>query len=234
MSVKQALLILAIVLGSLVFLFLVLLGLYKFAPGIFGIQQDKPKGEEKVEKIIEEYKSEPKVVLSQYEYDQWLQKAFNAQAIINENQFLVNYSKNLQDSLKRLNLNLLELQKSNSKLLDSLNKIYSLWTQKTQENSNLLARFQQKEKELEDLKNQIQRQQESGKAMTDSAKQVVFSTFAKIYENADPNEVAKIIELLDDKDALAILKLMNKKKAGKIIDALKPERSAQILEASFK
>ncbi|MGB9771295.1 MAG: magnesium transporter MgtE N-terminal domain-containing protein [Candidatus Kapaibacteriota bacterium] len=234
MNVKQALLILLIVLGSLIFLFLALLGLYKFAPGFFGIQSDEQKKEPKPEEIKEQFKSEPKVVLSKYEYDEWLQKSFNAFAVVKENQFLVNYSKYLQDSLTIVNSKLKEIQTDNIKLIDSLNKIHTLINEKKLENSKLLSQISQKEKELAELKSFLQKQKESGKALTDSAKLEVYKTFAKIYENANPEEVAKVIENLEDKDALALLKLMNKKKAGKIIDRLKPERSAQILEASFK
>ncbi|MEJ5287164.1 MAG: hypothetical protein CH6_1265 [Candidatus Kapaibacterium sp.] len=234
MNVKQALLILAIVLGSLIFVFLILVGLYKFAPGIFGVPQEAPKKEEKIEKVKEEFKSEPKVVLSKYEYDEWIQKSFNAQMLMNENQFLMNYSKNLQDSLKKLNQSYSDLQANNSKLLDSLNKLNNIISQKSAENAKLLAQIQQKDKAIAELQSLFEKQKESGKALTDSAKQIVYQTFAKIYENSKPEEVAKILELLNDEDALAILKSMNKKKAGKVIDLLKPERSAKIFEASFK
>lgn len=234
MNVKQALLILAIVLGSLILVLLALLALYKFAPGIFGIKQEEPKKEEKAEKIQEELKTEPKVVLSRYEYDEWLQKSFNAYAVGIENQFLVNYSKYLLDSLKRINESFLDSQRQLEKFSDSLAILYNRLKQKESEMLKVLSQLKQKDEEISELKSFIEKQEESGKALTDSAKRVVYNTFAKIYENSDPKEVAKIIELLDDKDALAILKSMNKKKAGKIIDMLKPERSAQILQASFK
>ncbi len=234
MNVKQALLILALVLGSLVIFFLALLGLYKFFPEIFGIKTEEKRTEEKIEKIKEDFKTEPKIVLSKYEYDEWLQKSFNAYAIQNENLFLSNYSKYLQDSLNKIVTSYLHNQKKLTEYSDSLKMAYRMLNEKDAENKKILSLLNQKEKELSDLKELIETQQESGKALTDSAKQVVYSTFAKIYENSDPKEVAKIIEILDDKNALAILKSMNKKKAGKIIDMLKPERSAQILEASFK
>lgn len=234
MNIKQVLLILALVLGSLIIFFLALLGLYKFFPGIFGIKTEVKRTEEKIEEIKEEFKIEPKVVLSKYEYDEWLQKSFNAYAIQNENLFLSNYSKYLQDSLKKIVASFLDNQKKLTEYSDSLKMAYTMLNEKEAENKKILSLLTQKEKELSDLKMLIEDQQVSGKALTDSAKQVVYNTFAKIYENSDPKEVAKIIELLDDKDALAILKSMNKKKAGKIIDMLKPERSAQILEASFR
>ncbi|MCX7907892.1 MAG: hypothetical protein N2560_00010 [Ignavibacteria bacterium] len=233
MNIKQVLLILAIVLGSLILIFLTLLGIYKFAPGIFGIKVEEEKAPQKTQETVD-YKSEPKVVLSKSEYDNWIQKSFNVFAIQNENLFLTNYSKYLQDSLKKLNETFQETQKKLAFYEDSLSQMNKSLVEKVKEIRTFQQQVLQKEKELAEIKSFIEKQQASGKALTDSAKQVVYNTFAKIYENSDPKEVAKIIELLDDRDALAILKSMNKKKAGKIIDMLKPERSAQILEASFK
>ncbi len=233
MNVKQALIILAVVLVSLVLLVGILFAIYKFAPGIFGIKEKEKPIEEKIEKF-EEFKSEPKVVLSKVEYDQWLQKYYNAFTIQKENQFLVNYSNYLKDSLAKLNSKLLELQRELSRGQDSLGRMNLLLSEKDKQISRMFKELSEKENEILSLRNLIEEQQASGKALTDSAKMVVYTTFAKIYENADAQEVAKIIELLDDKDAIAILKVMNKKKAGKVIDKLKPERSAKLLEASFK
>lgn len=233
MNLKQALITLAIVLSSLVVLLLVFFAIYKFAPGLFGIKEREKPVEEKIEKI-EEFKSEPKVVLSKLEYDQWLQKYYNAFTLQKENQFLVNYSSYLKDSLAKLNSKLLELEKELLQSQDSLVKMSNLLSEQGKQISRMRAEITEKETEILSLRNFIEGQQASGKALTDSAKMVVYTTFAKIYENASAQEVAKIIELLDDRDAIAILKVMNKKKAGKVIDMLTPERSAKLLEASFK
>ncbi|MFN3780911.1 MAG: hypothetical protein ACK4SO_01900 [Candidatus Kapaibacteriota bacterium] len=233
MNVKQALTILAIVLVSLVSLVVLLFAIYKLAPGIFGIKEKEKTVEEKIEKS-EEFKSEPKVVLSKLEYDEWLQKYYNAFTIQKENQFLVNYSRYLKDSLAKLNSKQMELQKELHQAQDSLGRLSLLLNEKDKQISRMLNEISEKNKEILALRNLMEAQQASGKALTDSAKMVVYTTFAKIYENANAQEVAKIIELLDDRDAIAILKVMNKKKAGKVIDMLKPERSAKLLEASFK
>lgn len=233
MNVKQALVILALILVSLVLLVFVLFAIFKFAPGIFGIKEKDKPVEEKIERF-EEFKSEPKVVLSKLEYDQWLQKYYNAFTIQKENQFLVNYSSYLKDSLGKLNSKLLEVQKELQYTQDSLEKMNLLINEKDKQIARMINEISGKENEILSLRRFIEEQKASGKALTDSAKMLVYTTFAKIYENADAQEVAKIIELLDDRDAIAILKVMNKKKAGKIIDMLKPERSAKLLEASFK
>lgn len=232
MNLKQALIILGIIVGSLIFIFLVILGLYKFFPEIFGVQKETKT--EKTEAIAAEYKSEPKIVLSRKEYDEWIQKSFNAQAVASENLFLTNYSRYLQDSLNKLNTSFSEIERLKKDLEDSLQLWKGKFEEKSREVSNLLNRIQQKEKTIAELQSLIDKKTKSGKAITDSAKQDVYSTFAKIYENSDPKEVAKILELLDEEQALSILKAMSKKKAGKIIDVLSPERSARILQASFE
>jgi len=232
MNVKQVLIVLAIVVGSLIFIFLIILGLYKFFPEIFGLKKETKT--EKVEALKTEYKNEPMIVLSRREYDEWLQKSFNASAIVAENQFLSNYSKYLQDSLKKLSNQFTGLEKFNKDLSDSLKDWKGKYEEKSRQVQTLLAQIQQKDKMIAELNSRFEQISKSGKATTDSAKQVVYSTFAKIFENSNPQEVAKILEHLDEQQALAILKSMSKKKAGKIIDALSPERSAKILEASFE
>jgi len=231
MNIKQALIVLAIIVGSLIFIFLVILVLYNFFPEIFGLKKETKSKE--VETFKTEYKKEPKIVLSRSEYDEWLQKSFNASALLAENQFLSNYSRYLQDSLKKLNDQLMGLERFNKDLNDSLNEWKGKYEERVREVQNLLAQMQQKDKMIAELNSRFEQISKSGKALTDSAKKEVYTTFAKIFENSNPQEVAKILEHLDEQQALAILKSMSKKKAGKIIDVLSPERSARILEASF-
>ncbi len=232
MNLKQALIILGIIVGSLIFIFLVILGLYKFFPEIFGVQKETKN--EKIETITTEYKGEPKIVLSRKEYDEWIQKSFNVQAIESENLFLSNYTRYLQDSLNKLSAFFSGIERMKKDLEDSVQLWKGKFDEKSREVSNLLNQIQLKEKAIAELQSLIENKAKTGKAISDSAKQVVYSTFAKIYENSDPKEVAKILELLDEEQALSILKAMSKKKAGKIIDALSPERSARILQASFE
>lgn len=56
-----------------------------------------------------------------------------------------------------------------------------------------------------------------------------FKSFAKLYNNAEPAEVAQILTRIDDSDAARILKFMQKKKAGAVIENLPANKAAAIL-----
>lgn len=232
MNLKQVLIILAIIIGFLVITALILFGLYKFAPGLLGIKQ--PKEEKFLETTKTEFKSEPKVVLSRVQYEEILQKYFDSKVALEENKFLLNYRTTLQDSIKNLNQKIDSISKHFLTFLDSLKAKDKLIESKEQIIKKLQSELQQKEKQIAEFKEKGSQQFASGEPFTDSARQVLYSTFAKIYENANPKEVAKIFENLGDEHIVAILRLMSKKKAGKIIDAIKPERNAAILQSSFE
>lgn len=232
MNLKQVLIILAIIIGFLVITALILFGLYKFAPGHLGIKQ--PKEEKFLEKTKTEFKSEPKVVLSRVQYEEILQKHFDSKVALEENKFLLNYRTTLQDSIKKLNQKIDSISKHFLTFSDSLKTKDKLIEVKEQSIRKLQSELQQKEKQIVEFKEKGSQQFASRKPFTDSARQALYSTFAKIYENANPKEVSKIFENLEDEHIVAILRLMSKKKAGKIIDAIKPERNAAILQSSFE
>lgn len=56
-----------------------------------------------------------------------------------------------------------------------------------------------------------------------------FKSFAKLYNNAEPADVAQILSRIDDADAARILKFMQKKKAGAVIENLPANKAAAIL-----
>lgn len=230
MNLKQLILIISIVIGSLVGILLILLAIYKFAPGILGIKEEEPEKTEKVEEL----RNEPRIVLSRKQYDQWIQKGFNIEATLAENKFLNNYQKTLLDSIARLNSQLSTINKELSIYVDSMKKSNQIFAAKDRKIQELLTQITEKDKRIAQLQRRIDSESPGGTTVSDSAKDALLMNFAKIYENSDPKEVAKIIEHLDNKEAAKILRFMSKKKAGKIIDALKPERSAEILQTPFK
>ncbi len=231
MNLKQLIIIISIIVGSLLTILLILFAIYKFAPQILGIKKEEEP--EKTEKI-EELRSEPKIVLSKNQYDKWLQKSFNIEATLAENKFLNNYQRTLLDSIVKLNNQISDISKELAMLSDSIKHTSQTLAGKDKKIQELQSQISEKENRITQLQKRIDNESFGGKATTDSAKNVVLMQFAKIYENSDPKEVAKIIEHLDNKEAAKILKFMSKKKAGKIIDALKPERSAEILQTSVK
>lgn len=232
MKLKQALIILAITIGFLVITTLVLFVLYKFAPGILGIEQ--PNKEKLPETTKVEFKNEPKVVLSRVQYEEILQKHFDAKVALEENKFLLNYRTTLQDSIKKLNQEIDSISRHFLTFSDSLKTKNKLIEEKEQSIKKLLLELRQKDNQIAEFKEKESQEFTSGNPYTDSARQVLYSTFARIYENANPKEVAKIFEILQDEHVVGILRQMSKRKAGKIIDALKPERSAAILQSSFE
>lgn len=232
MNLKQVMLILAIIIASLLLIAGILFAIYKFAPQLLGIKPAEP--EKTTETMKTEFKSEPKVVLSRPQYDEWLQKSFNAKVILEENKFLLNYRRTLQDSIQKINRRLDSLVKLLDLTADSIAKKEKLVEEKDKNIKKLLAEIEAKNKQIAEFTQKENQQRISGKPLTDSARQALYSTFAKIYENANPKEVAKIFENLSDEHVISILRLMSKKKAGKIIDALNPERSAAILQSSFE
>ncbi|MCX7879665.1 MAG: hypothetical protein N2517_03300 [Ignavibacteria bacterium] len=234
MNTKQILTIVLIVFLSFVSIFLIILGLYKLAPSFFGIETTTEKQETKSESETERFESEPKVVLSKKEFDEWMQKSFNSQAIATENLFLTNYTKYLLDSIGKANAQIENYRSKNVALIDSLTIISKELSKKNKQILELTNQLQLQEKQIQKFSLQLGTDLQGSGTLSDSARRAIFSTYAKIYENADPKEVAKIIELIDEKTAFEILKSMSKRKAGKVIDALKPERSARILQASFE
>lgn len=79
--------------------------------------------------------------------------------------------------------------------------------------------------ELEKTKDMINRLT----GASDSLKGERFKAFAKIYNNAKPEEVAKILEKVTAKNTALILKLMSKKQAGKVVESLDKDYAAEVL-----
>lgn len=231
MNLKNIMFVIAIVLASLILITLVIFGTYKFAPEILGFKKSQTL--KSVDEPTIEFKNEPKVVLSRSQYENWLQKSFDAKVIAEENNFLLNYRITLQDSIKKLNSKIDSVNQILALAIDSLTKKDKLLVEMNKDIKKLLSKIDAKDKEIAKFKQSEEQQPLASKALTDSARQVVYSTFAKIYENSNPKEVAKIFENLEDEHVISILRLMSKKKAGKIIEELKPERSAAILQYSF-
>ncbi len=232
MNLKQLIVILSIIFGSLLVLFVALILIYKFAPSFLGLQPEEQDATEIVKP--EEFKSDPKVVLSRNEYLDWLQRSFNVQATIAENNFLSNYVKTLNDSISKLNTKLTELEKMNITLGDSITQIHSNFKDSLNALIKLRNELIQKYAEITLLKKQLEEETTGVSQKSDSVRRETLKNFAKIFENSDPREVAKIIENLSNQEASWIIKFMSKKKAGKVIDALKPERSAEILQTSLE
>jgi flagellar motility protein MotE (MotC chaperone) len=63
----------------------------------------------------------------------------------------------------------------------------------------------------------------------DSLAEANFLTFAKIYDDSAPPNVAAILKNIDDREAAKILKLMKRKNAARVLESMDPERAAVML-----
>lgn len=124
-------------------------------------------------------------------------------------------SKSMQDSVKRAIFNMDNAVKNQNFVNDSLNRLSAEYKKALDRNETLKKRLEIYEKAMA--------------SKNDTLETKNFNTFAKIYDNAAPTEVAKILEQIDERDAAKILKIMSKKKAGKVLEAMKPENAAAIL-----
>lgn len=63
----------------------------------------------------------------------------------------------------------------------------------------------------------------------DSLAEANYLTFAKIYDDSQPPNVAAILKNVDDREAAKILKLMKRKNAARVLESMDPERAAVML-----
>jgi len=235
MTWKQLLIGIIIVSVVLSLLMLGLIGVIKYRPDLLGIkeqidtakitQNQKPK---KIQPLKPVY-IEPTVHISQKQLAFFEKEAILKNELMIKNDSLLKLEKFLrdsiktifetirfyQDSTKRANFVAENAIKKQQNISDSLNRLQN-------ELSKLKARLELAERRKEQYQKMLENK-------VDSVSKINFETFAKIYENSKPQEVAAILERIDERDAARILKLMNRKKAGKIIEAMKPENAAAIL-----
>ncbi len=83
--------------------------------------------------------------------------------------------------------------------------------------------------EVERLHAELQRWQQHQQQQSDSTRLHHYQAFARIYDNAPPEEVARILEQLPPSDVALLLKLMNRKQAARVLALLPPEHAAATL-----
>lgn len=149
--------------------------------------------------------------------------------MVDENQYYKDSLKNfyskrisLKDTITIINEKYSTISNQNKLYSDSINKI--------------LVDYNNVKKKLVLLENKAKTEATTPNPIQDSTKIKNMITFAKIYNNANPQEVARILDNLDDSEATQILKLMQTKKASKVVEFLSPQKSAAIYKkgASFK
>jgi len=201
-------------------------GVYKYYPTYLGLPSN-PKDTVAVKE--EPIYIEPHIVLSRAEFDKLQAQLLLVDILKIHNDSLRKIKDRLWDSMKAMDKNI-------SQWKDSVIEVHDTISQKDKFSKLLLD-------SIETLRNQTKKSSHETKLVQqhikdleemlanryDSLEVKNFETFAKIYNSANPSDVAKILEQIDDRDAAKILKLMQKKKAGKVLEAMLPEQAAAIL-----
>lgn len=115
------------------------------------------------------------------------------------------------------------------KQVDSLHQALGQ-TQHSLSNSSLA--FDSLKNEIKVLQEKQDKDDTNFALKMDSLTRANYQTFAKIYDNTNPPEVAQILQNIDGREAAVILKMMKKKQAGKVLESMNPERAANILRLS--
>ncbi len=218
MNKKQIILITVVPILSMTLLFFIFYTIFKIDPTILGL----PKQQATIEKDYPVEVSSKK--LRELEQNMILKKKLTQQY-----DSLKNAKKILEDSLKSIK-NELEV------LTDTTKKFFDIMAQKdliTKRNSDsvefLNSYLNRAKNEINILKTKLAETEKSLKSKRDSIQIQHYRSFAKIYNNAKPADVARILEKIDERDASQILKFMDQKKAGKVIEALDPKIASAIL-----
>ncbi len=86
--------------------------------------------------------------------------------------------------------------------------------------------------DVSNLQKRLENQDKEYMQKMDSLEKYNWTLFAKIYDKAEPKEVAKILSELDERDAAFILKVMKPKIAAKVLENIAPETAASIMALS--
>jgi len=221
MNQKQIILLVVFSSFSLPLLLLLMLGIYKYEPTLLGLPLN-PLDTTKEEILTTVKISDRK--LKEFERG------------LNEKAHLKQQRDSLEQIIRHFNDSINQIHKYYTTTNDTINKFQrafndsKLANMKVQDSlGKLEVQYKKALVQIEHTKEQLATQEKNLIKKQDSLEYDNFRTFAKMYENASPGEVAKILEQIEEQDAAQILKLMEKKKAGKIIDILKPEKAAAIL-----
>jgi flagellar motility protein MotE (MotC chaperone) len=112
---------------------------------------------------------------------------------------------------------------------DSLKKTLA----KTTDTANKYqANYKAAIQDVSDLQQRLSVQDQEYMRKMDSLEKFNWRLFAKIYDKAEPKEVAEILSELDERDAAFILKSMKPKVAAKVLENIAPETAAAIMALS--
>jgi flagellar motility protein MotE (MotC chaperone) len=225
---NQILKILLVVAGSAILGIAIILGVFTYYPEVIGLEEE-PSNLDSLANVADTLQIDPTIEITKDRLDEFMQYRMEKFNLRKEKDSLLVETTDLIDSidilkdvsanyLDSVNMTLAERDsviKQRNETLDSLNKLY--------------RNLQDKIKELELAQKRINDQDDYIEQKIDSVEIENFKTFAKMYNNTNPAEVARILEQIDERDASKILKFMQTKKAGKVLESMQPERAAAIM-----
>lgn len=241
MTYKKLILIIVSIIGSLLFAIVGLYLLYRLDPSIIGLENNSKDSQKSNDKTASPAVSHinNKNQKEFAEFNQMQSQLLKNAILKYQNEEIRKQKDYLYDSLQKVTQTLkpakdsLSMVKDSFKITknyikylnDSLSKLSNMY--------NSLAQSQdkaKKAKETEKEKPKLTTEQEKKlKARADSLYASNLMSYARIYNNSSPQEVAKILDQLNEKDAAFILKSMNKKRAAKVMESLLPETAAAIM-----
>jgi flagellar motility protein MotE (MotC chaperone) len=233
MSARLLLTIIFSILFALVLSVVAIFVVYNYAPTYLGL----PPNPEDTMQVVEEPEPveedtvyiEPPIEITRQEFDQMQLELLKKALARKRSDSLAKLRLELIDSLENIQKRIDNQSDSVSVVRDTLKKSEQYSQQLTDSLKKLFADYQKSLKKIELIEQKIEDQDAFIEKRYDSLEMENFRTFAKIYNNSNPQDVARILEQIDERDAALILKLMSKKKAGKVLDAMMPEYAAAIL-----
>lgn len=229
MQIKHLIWILSGIAGVIVLLALITFGIYYLMPGVFGIESEEIQSQEIEYISLDTVPLIPTVRISEERLNQLQRGITQKMKLREEKDSLRQYTMRLGDSIASMESNIkaiLDTMRKNKEDLafwrDSTNSVADSLTKLYSRLEKALAKIKRNDELLTDQESFISKKQ-------DSLEMRNFETYAKIYNNANPQDVANILALIDERDASKILKIMSKKQAGKVLESMEPNRAAAIM-----
>lgn len=228
MNSKQIIIIVVVIAGAFLAILVSMIAVITYYPSVAGLENEESQDTTKA-KTVKAKPGEKWISIREsklQELESYFDKSRNLQQI---NDSLIKQSAAINDSARKVfgmrtaftdsvdswKKNFNDLGQVNNKLRDSIAKI-------TQD-------LKQSEDKLKSAQSKIDDQDKYINRKLDTLETKNFETYAKIYNNATPADVAKILSQIDERDASKILKMMSAKKASKVLESMKPEQAAAIL-----
>lgn len=230
MDAKKIIMIMLIASASFTFIVLAIIGIYRYEPEMLGLPPHPVDSTEVVEiqeQDTVEYVSTIEITRNRLERLQ--ENIREKYSLKRDKDSLASFAISLLDSIKKYEGRLAGIKEEADSIKSSIAAVREVKDSLELAVNNFNDSLKIARDKLKLARQKISDQEEFIEMKQDTLQEKNFETFAKIYNNAEPADIARILEQIDERDAAKILKLMRKKKAGKVLDAMQPEHAAAIL-----